>query len=249
MISNAVIVAGVGGRLSSVLYLIFIASASLALPEFLRRKKSVEKSVILTLLVMAAVAALFALGYSQIYQVNPIREIHQHISGFVDYLGQTVSSNSGLVNPADLDEWKRSVLVEFPSNVAIFSLVLVWANLLLLIRVNPNHIREVLGIDPAFFKKWKAPEFLVWPTILTGIFLIFDAEIVSDVAYNFFRFLMAIYTIQGLSILNYLFDLWGIKGFFRLLGYSLSLFLMMPLVLSLGFFDLWFDFRGKFRQS
>ena len=40
-----------------------------------------------------------------------------------------------------------------------------------------------------------------------------------------------------------------VRGAFRGVVYLLAVFFMMPLLLSLGFFDLWFDFRGKFRQS
>jgi hypothetical protein len=122
--------------------------------------------------------------------------------------------------------------------------------------MNPNHLKESLGLDLAFLRKWKAPAFLVWPTIATGFFILFEVSVVSDIAFNIFQFLMAIYIIQGLSVLSYLFDLWGIqvssrlmRFFLSLFLFFLSLFLMLPLVLSLGFFDLWFDFRGKFRQS
>jgi hypothetical protein len=58
---------------------------------------------------------------------------------------------------------------------------------------------------------------------------------------------MAIYALQGLAIVNYLFDVWGLKGFFRPLGYVLTVALLLPLVISLGFFDLWFGFREKFK--
>jgi uncharacterized protein YybS (DUF2232 family) len=74
-------------------------------------------------------------------------------------------------------------------------------------------------------------------------------RVVSDVSLNVFKFLMAIYALQGLSILAFAFDAWRVRGGFRALIYLLAVFFMMPLLLSLGFFDLWFDFRGKFRQS
>lgn len=246
---NFAIVAVLGGWISSVFYFVWIVTPALLLPEFLKKRKSLEVSVVYTLLGMIICGALVIAGYSQIHHLNPVHEIQGQISHFVDYLGQSMSANSSLINPGDIDEWKKNLLLEFPSAVAIFSLILVWANLILVLRANPNQMRESLGLDPTFLKRWKAPEFLVWPTIFTGFFLVVDLGIYSDIALNVFKVLMSIYTIQGLSILSYLFDLWGIKGFFRFVGYSLSLLLMMPLVLSLGFFDLWFDFRGKFRQS
>jgi len=60
---------------------------------------------------------------------------------------------------------------------------------------------------------------------------------------------MAIYTIHGLSILSFFFDLWNVRGIFRAIGFLISVFVMMPLLLSLGFFDLWFDFRAKFTKA
>jgi uncharacterized protein YybS (DUF2232 family) len=149
----------------------------------------------------------------------------------------------------ELEEWKENLITEFPSAVAVFALVLVWTNLVVLLRLNPGGVREKLGLEPAFFRKWRAPEFLVWPTIASGFFLVFDAGLFSDIALNLFKFLMAIYAIQGLSILSFFFDVWKLKGMFRALGFLMGVVLMMPLVLSLGFFDLWFDFRSKFRQS
>ena len=183
------------------------------------------------------------------FHVKPVQELSSQISEFVDYLSQSVSSNPALINPTEAEDWKRSLLLEFPSALAIFALVLVWSNLMLLLKANPNGIREKLGLDASYFKKWKAPELLVWPTIFFGVFLVADFGIASDIALSVFKFLMAIYAIQGLSVLSYFLDLWGVRGMFRWVSFTLSLFLMMPLVLSLGFFDLWFDFRSKFRQS
>jgi hypothetical protein len=249
--SNAVLVALGGGKLSLVFYAVFVLALSLSLPELLKLKIKLEKSTVLTLLIMALSGAFIVFGDALFHHLNPIVEIKNQVKAFVELLGQSISSGSGvtgLLNATEVDEWKRSLLIEFPSVVAVFSLVLVWTNLVLLLRANPNQMRESLGLDPAFLKKWKAPDYLVWPTIVTGFFLIFNVGVVSNVSLNLFKFIMAIYAIQGLSILTYFFDLWGIRGFFRVIGFSISVFLMTPVVLSLGFFDLWFDFRSRFKQ-
>jgi uncharacterized protein YybS (DUF2232 family) len=104
-----------------------------------------------------------------------------------------------------------------------------------------------LGLDADFFKRWKAPDHMVWPTLAAGFCLVIEIPVLSDVALNIFKILMAIYAFQGLSVTNYLFDVWGVKGFLRPLGYVLAVALLLPLVISLGFFDLWFDFREKFK--
>jgi hypothetical protein len=248
-LTNGALVVLLGGGVSALFYLVWVVVMSFSLAEVLRRKKSLEASVIWTLVSMALFTGIVVGIYAYVQHFNPVVEIRSQISNFVDYLGQSVSVNSGMMGPGDMEEWKQGLLLEFPSAMAIFSLVMVWANLMLLLKVNPEGLREKLGLDPAFLRQWKAPAYLVWPTIVFGFFLVVDAGVVSDVSLNVFKFLMAIYAIQGLSVLSYFFELWGVRGFFRLVGFCLSLFLMMPLVLSLGFFDLWFDFRAKFRQS
>jgi uncharacterized protein YybS (DUF2232 family) len=248
-LSNGAIVAALGGWMSLVFYTIWILTLALVLPELLNRKKSVELSGFYIILVMLLTAGAFVGGYAFLHHSNPLLELRGEVTSFVDYLAQSVSVNSGLLNPGDADEWKSGLLVEFPSALAIFSLVIIWSNVTLLLRANPRGIREYLGLDAKYLKLWKAPEFLIWPTILSGFFLIFNLGIVSSVALNVFKFLMAIYAIQGLSVLNYFLDFWSIQGFLRMLCYAISLILMMPLLLSLGFFDLWFDFRAKVRQT
>jgi hypothetical protein len=250
-LSNGAIVAIAGGQLSLLLYVVFVLTLSLSLPEMLKAKYSVEKSAILTLLMMALSGLLVVIGYSGYHHLSPLHEVKDQLIGFIDLLGQSMTSGAGvtgLLNSTEVDEWKRSLLIEFPSIIAVFALVLVWANLVLLLRANPSKLRESLNLRPSYFKEWKAPDQLVWATIGTGFFLVFNMGVISNVSLNLFKFIMAIYAIQGLSILTYFFDLWGIRGIFRVLGFSIAVFIMTPVVLSLGFFDLWFDFRSRFKQ-
>jgi hypothetical protein len=248
-LTNAAIVAFFGGGLSFVIYFVFIFVLSIVLSELLKVTKSVEKSVAGTFLMMLVSAAIFGLIVSRVLHLNVIQEIYQYASHIADYVGQSILMKSNLLNAMEIDEWKQAFLIQIPSALAIFSLILIIVNVFLLLKINPSGIRESLGLNSTYFKEWRAPEFLVWPTIFVGTFLVIHVGIASDVALNLFKFIMTIYVIQGLCILSYFFDLWGVRRFFRWTGFLVSLLLMIPLVLSLGFFDLWFDFRGKFRQS
>lgn len=251
-VSNSAIVWLIAGRMSVAVFFTLVVVLSLALGEFLTRYKKPEKAVLFTLGSMAASGAAFVLFYAHLHHLNPWTGLQTEVAQVVKQVGQSMSSglkNEPLMTEPELEEWKENLITEFPSALAVFALVLVWTNLVVLLRLNPGGVREKLGLEPSFFRKWKAPEFLVWPTIASGIFLVFDVNVVSDIALNLFKFLMAIYAIQGLSILSFFFDVWKLRGFFRALGFVMGVVLMMPLVLSLGFFDLWFDFRSKFRQS
>ncbi len=247
---NAVIVALMAQGLGVLYYLVFVVVLSLVFIECYKKVRSIEKIAGIILLAMFISSVLCVMGYSHFFHAHPIQELKFRISEFVEYFAKTSTHpNAFLGNSTDLEEWKRNILLEFPSAIGISALILVWVNLTLLIKLNPGGIRESLALDIDFGKKWKAPDHLVWPTLFSGAFLIGDFGLATDVALNVFKFLMAIYAIHGLSILNYFFDYWKIRGLLKWIGFSFSLFLMMPLILSLGFFDLWFDIRSKFRQS
>jgi uncharacterized protein YybS (DUF2232 family) len=66
---------------------------------------------------------------------------------------------------------------------------------------------------------------------------------------NGMKILLILYGFQGLSVMSFLLNHYKMMGFLRALIFSLAIFVAMPLVLCLGFFDLWFDFRRKFVQS
>ncbi|MGK5089113.1 DUF2232 domain-containing protein [Bdellovibrionota bacterium FG-2] len=250
---NASLVALLAGWVSFFLYIIFVLTLAMAMAECLSRKLSIEKAVGGSLLALLIVAVLAVGAYSGLHHVKPWVEIQHQASVLVELVTDSImkggAGDSALLGVGDKEEWKASLLVEFPSALAVFSLILAWINLVALLRFNPGGLRESLGITPDFFKRWKAPEFLIWPTIVCGALLLLKLGWFSDVAINVFKFLMAIYALHGLSILSFLLDIWSVKGPLRALAVAVAVFLMMPLLLSLGFFDLWFDFRGKFRQS
>ena len=248
VLTNCAIVWGASGAPSLAFFLVLCVAVALAQGELLRREWKIDAVAAGTLFFMFLVAAAGVGGFSWLSHQNFLQTVSGHISGLVDQLAQSATTSNWL-GETDVDEWKRGLLVEFPSAIAIFCLVVVWSNLLLILRLNPEGIREKLGLKPDFFPSWKAPEWLVWPTLVCGAFLIWEVPIASDVALNCFKFLMAVFALQGLSILSFAFDAWKVRGAFRGLVFLLAVFFMMPLLLSLGFFDLWFDFRGKFRQS
>lgn len=232
-------------------YLVFGVVMAVSLSEFLARKVSLEKAVAGTLLVMILAGSLGLSYLAHRKGEQPLVYVRNSVSHWIDEINQTVpaTTKQSLLGTEDPQEIREKVLVEFPSALAIFSLLLTWVNLLMVLRFNFGAIRKKLGIDQSMLKLWKAPEFLVWPTIVAGATLLFDVGWISNVGLNVFRFLMAIYCIQGMSILAFYFDHWKIRGLFRSLGFLFSVFFLLPLVLSLGFFDLWFDFRRRLRQS
>ena len=249
--NGALVVLGLGWTWPAGMYLILILVLSLSMAEFLRTRRTIEKTAGITLLTVMLSGLILISIVAHHKHVSPVSEVRNQISDVVDVLKKSMPSDShtSLVGESDPEAAKQTLFLESPSVLAIFSLILVWLNLTALFRLNPNGIRQRQGLDPGFFKTWKVPEVLLWPTIAAGFTLIFDFGSVSVVGMNLFRFLMAIYALQGLSILSFVFDVLKYRGFIRSVCFVAAVFLMLPLLLSLGFFDQWFDFRSKLRQS
>ncbi|MBI4925231.1 MAG: DUF2232 domain-containing protein [Bdellovibrio sp.] len=256
---NSIIIFIIGGQVSFWIYFLSIVMVFLSLTEFLKRKISIEKSFFLIFLVLIITCAMLVGYYAKVHHTGPVDVIKKKADLFVEYVEKNISQDvkkewldkitsreSDNISPGD---WKRNLLIELPSALVIFLIILVWVNFLMLVRLNPKHMRETLGIDPSYFKKWKASEYLVWPTLLCGFLQIIHLGLTSQIGFSFFKVFLAIYAMQGLSIISYFFAAWRVGPLFRAFGYILSVFLMLPLLVGIGFFDLWFDFRAKLRQT
>lgn len=229
------------------IYAVFVGALSLSLPYFLyHRKKLPDRAIVFTFLTMAVLAAVLVVGYGAVLHTNPLIDIKEALGTVLERF-LTHSDPSGGEIPTE--ELKRSMLAEFPSLLAVFGLVMVWINLVILVRLNPHKLRETLGIDSTYLKTWKSPDWLVWPTIAAGATVLFSKGVSVEIGANFFKFFLAVYGLQGISILSYFFDQLRLAPLFKTIFYVLAVFFMTPLVIALGFFDLWFDFRSKLRQS
>ena len=258
--TNAVIVFLLAGPVSLGLYLTFTVSVGFVLPELLRRGTRIEWTVLASMgsiiatgaLMLGALALIQARGMS-----HPILELKNEVASVVDQLGQAVSSQlakqSGLVSKDEVQEavdaWKKSLVEDFPSSLGIFSLVLVWLNLSVTLRANPARVREKLKLAPGGLRAWKSPEWLVWPTIAVGAISMFAPAPWTLVGSNLLKFFLAVYALQGVAILASVMDRVGIRGLLRPIIFCGMLFFALPLLLGVGFFDLWFDFRAKLRQK
>lgn len=161
-----------------------------------------------------------------------------------DWAETTVQSLQQIVdNPA-------VVLPELPGLLAMGILLLCIAPCILLIRWNPKGFLHRAGIGRDFLRKWRSPEWLVWPAVFSVTFFLFDdVRYLSPIARICMKPLLLIYFFQGMSILAYFLDSIRLPGPIRVPVYLLMSTLMYPMVMSFGFFDLWLNFRNRRRSG
>lgn len=94
-------------------------------------------------------------------------------------------------------------------------------------------------------RRWKLPDELVWIFIASGFASLTPSEVVSTCASNAFLVMLACYFCQGLAIVSFHLQRLGTPLGLRIASYLLIAlqYIVACVVLALGVFDLWGDFR------
>jgi uncharacterized protein YybS (DUF2232 family) len=120
----------------------------------------------------------------------------------------------------------------------------VLVNIVFLCRRFPARRAQWLSAEN--FREWKGPEPMVWGLIACGFVLFIPGfQFLRIFAFNILLVIGATYFIQGLAIIAYFFHKNNVPRFLRGLTYVLIAFeqIFTLLVVGLGLFDLWGDFR------
>lgn len=249
LLTNLAIIWFLGGVSSAVLFACLAIPVAVGMPWMMFQKKySFEVSTLLAWFVSCLLAAGFVLATIHLAHIDFIPQLKKEMDPFVDQL-ITASRDQGEPISLDRSEVINQMLDELPSVLAILFLITAWSNAVLLIRMNIGQIRQRLGLDNRFLYRWKSPEWLVYPAIIAGAVLIFSHSDAALVARSVLKALLAVYAIQGISILGYVLEHFAIKGLLRMVLFVMIIMFALPILIGVGFFDLWFDFRSKLRQS
>ncbi len=120
----------------------------------------------------------------------------------------------------------------------------VLVNIVFLCRRFPARRAQWLSAEN--FREWKGPEPMVWGLIACGFVLFIPGlQFLRIFAFNILLVIGATYFIQGFAIIAYFFHKNNVPRFLRGLTYVLIAFeqIFTLLVVGLGLFDLWGDFR------
>jgi hypothetical protein len=139
---------------------------------------------------------------------------------------------------AQREELARSALNFLPALLVIGAAVLWMANL----RVSA---RWAAWPQLHALSRWRAPDGVIWLLIASGFALFAPNPTVAVVAGNVFAVVVACYFGQGLAIISYFFQRFSLPRGLRIATYLVIAFqqLAAGVVVVLGVFDLWGDFR------
>lgn len=249
-LTNTLWVFLIGGYSSAALYVVFVGSLYWGLSLIvLNRHRSVEwacvgifgLAVVLSLLLIQISGWVLSQPHPFEFFITETRRLTQMV---IEQVYATRMSEFKMTP----EQLAHVYLRQFPSAIAISMIVSLWLNFSLLVRIHPQWVQQHLKLTVGYLSQWKAPEWMVWPAIVSAAGVLFGAGVLSEVALNFFKVFATIYGIQGLSIMAEYFNKKLFSEWFRLFTYLFILLLLPPFLALLGFFDLWFDFRSKIRQ-
>jgi uncharacterized protein YybS (DUF2232 family) len=130
-----------------------------------------------------------------------------------------------------------------PALITTTTLLVIWANLLA--------ARPIFSFGSLAFpmtgplNRWRAPELLIWLVIGCGGALLIPSRGLNMIGLNGLIVLMTIYFFQGIAIISFYFNKKNFSKGAKILLYGLIVLqqLLLFVVIGLGLFDAWLDFR------
>lgn len=235
-----------GGWGGSAAYLLQFGALSLVLPQFLKRGWPWDRSVLVSLLIVLAVAAAVLIGYTQLRGVSPSALVNDYLQS--ELKTAITLSGQGDIPAAQLQQL-RTVMEQmvhflgdtFPAWAAVVTgamlLLQVW-----LLEVFGRGRFQLAGVE---FAAWKSPELLIWPLIAAGFTVAFVSGTLRLIGLNLLVLLLPVYFLHGMAVVTHFFRRKGVPPLLRgMLYVFLALFNPLPMIVTgVGVFDLWADFR------
>ncbi|MDO9527608.1 MAG: DUF2232 domain-containing protein [Syntrophales bacterium] len=229
-------------------FFFLLGSLGLILSEILRKSCSIEKTVLYSTIALSTLCFALLIYYNVKTGKTPW--------GLIEfYISESIRENIRLYSQLDISSEQINLIKEnanqiiaviislFPALVLISTSFIVWLNILA-----GKLIFQKVGMwypDFGDLAYWKAPDWMIWFVIISGGLLLISVGMIKIVALNLLIIFLFIYMFQGLAIISFFFKKKNVPGFLRIICYFLIFgqqFLLL-LVVGLGLFDIWFNFR------
>jgi len=248
---SVVLVAAGGGMAAATAYLASFGLAAGVMCYMLERRQPFEKIVLgattAAILVGTVVAVVSAGSPAALAQ-----DVHnQLVAGMMH--GEDLYKKLGVDAAIAADSQVYivdTVMRLIPALVALLGALAVLLNLAIFWRLGGKQQRVgyTLFGDLA---RWSAPEWLIWPLLVSGFGWFIPLPPLATVALDCFVCLLGVYFCQGLAIMTFYFKQLGMPPIARGLIYFVTLAqpVLAALVGAAGVFDLWIDFRRLKRPN
>jgi uncharacterized protein YybS (DUF2232 family) len=252
--AGIVMIALIGGISVDVLFFAGLLLLGFVLGELFELNLSIEKTVLYAC-GSALLAGFVSLLISSVLSGEGIYTI---VSRYVEknleltlalYRSMGMPEESIDLISRSLDKIRHALVSIVPALVSASTLFVTWTSILLARPVLQN--RSLSYPDFGALNVWKAPEYLVWGVIGCGLSLFLPSAALKTISMNCLLVLMTVYFFQGIAIVSFYFNKKRFPRIIRIFLYTLIAVqqLVLLVVIGLGFFDLWFNFRRLEKQT
>ncbi|MEZ4528533.1 MAG: YybS family protein [Desulfobacterales bacterium] len=237
------------GRISfDLLYFAGLMLLGFVLAEMFEKKLTVEHTVLRTAGIVAGAAVISVFFYSS----STGRDLGTVVSEYVALnLKHTLQLYTDMGMPEDavqlvsdsLETIHYGLVRILPALTASALLFLTWSVLLMASPLMRAGKLPYPDFGPLTL--WKVPEVLVWGVVGCGLALMFPNTVLRILAFNGLIVLMTVYFFGGIAIVAFYFEKKQLPPMLRVFFYSMIALWHMALllVIGLGFFDMWLNFR------
>lgn len=237
------------GRFSfDVFFLLELLIIGFVLSELIELKLSIEKTFVYACIVVLSSSVLVVLFYSNITGLQVGSLVSAYI---VKNLELTLEFYQSMGMPEEnirlisnsMESFQYVLIRIIPALAIALILFIIWTSLML---AKPMFkTKNLFYPDFGRLKLWKAPEYLVWVAIACAILILIPDKAIRLMGINGILILMAIYFFQGMAIVSFYFEKRQFPRLLKLFLYSLIAIqqVILLIVVMLGFFDIWFNFR------
>ncbi|MCG8553350.1 MAG: YybS family protein [Desulfobacterales bacterium] len=236
-----VLIANAKGPAFDTFYFGLLLVTGMVLGECLERHMSIQKTMGLTALL--GVGAVFAVF--MIYTIGQGRSVSTIMT---DYMNQSLSIAKQLSPEIGMDQDMTqrliaSLMIVMPAMFIVSFVTTLWLNILIikkLLQVKGITIKSIEHLN-----RYKAPDMLVWVFIGCATASMILSGPVKIFGINCLIVLMLVYFFQGIAVVSFFFQQkntpMALKGLCYFL-IAVQVYVLI-LVIGLGFFDNWIDFR------
>ena len=246
--SGIILLIVIGGMSTDTLFFAELLLIGFLLGELIGLNLSIEKTILLT---TAAVllSGLISLFIFSVFSGTGITTVVSEYVGrnleltMALYQSMGMSEENIRLISQTLEQIHQVLLRITPALVTASTLFVTWSNTLLAKPLLKS--RSLFYPDFGSLKMWKAPEALVWVAIGCALALFIPVTAIKIIGLNGLLVLMMIYFFQGIAIVSFYFEKKRFPRFIRFFLYALIALqqLVLLVVIGLGFFDMWVNFR------
>jgi len=249
-VATATVLVGIGFKpLTGLWYLVQCGLIGLLLPDLMLRGMAGSRALLWSTAAATAASALVALAMAATAGQDLLAMAQREIATGMEQAIKLYEQQQGL-SPQDLETIKQGMQKIGATLLRIFP-ALGTLNLLLVAGVCLLSLRRLaaqqgLAIWVAPFRDYRVPEPLIWLLITAGFSLLAKAPQITTPALNIVVVLAVLYFCQGLAVLLTMAGRTSYAGALKVMLTALLVLqpYLLPIIVILGIFDLWGDFRS-----